>query len=454
MENTARKTPPQSWSPSSWRNFPIKQVPEYEDNDILKNARTQLRRNPPLVGAPEVRRLKKELAAVSRGESFLFQGGDCAENFHADVDEIHNLIRLFIQIAVILTFKGNKRITKIGRMAGQFAKPRSSDTETRDGVTLPSYRGDIINEEDFTPESRQPNPDRMLRAYNRSAAKLNFVRHLAAGGYGDLNNVEFLLLDFLKNAPVTEEYENLVKEISAAIKFVTSVSGTTTEQIRSTEIYTSHECLLLEYEEPMTRIDSITGNYYDLSAHFLWIGDRTRDPDGAHVEFLSGVENPIAFKCGPSLTEDDFKRLITKLNPDNEAGRITLISRQGIGNVEKNLTPFTRIVKEEGYNVVWCCDPMHGNIEKSASGYKTRRFDNIMGEIQEFFKVCRGNEIYPGGIHLEMTGLDVTECIGGLADVSDEKLKENYSTLCDPRLNAAQAMQVAFEVSKLLAEDV
>ncbi len=453
MANAVKKNETKIWSSSSWRDFPISQVPEYKDDEVLTNARRQLRRNPPLVGSSEVRHLKSLLANISKGNGFLFQGGDCAENFDADVNETLDLVRLFLQTAVILTFKGNKSITKIGRIAGQYAKPRSSDVETRNGIELPSYRGDIINQEEFTPEARKPDPDRMLRAYNRSAAKLNFIRHLAAGGYSDLKNVEHLLLDFVKNAKVSDEYAKLVDDISASIKFVNSISSKSQiEQTRSTEIFTSHEALLLEYEEPMVRQDTITGKFYDLSAHFLWIGDRTRDPEGAHVEFLSGVENPIAFKCGPSLTPDDFKKLVAKLNPNNEAGRLTLISRQGAGNVKKNLTPFIRMVKEEGYNVVWCCDPMHGNIEKSESGFKTRRVENIIAEIREFFEVCHNEGVYPGGVHLEMTGLNVTECIGGLANVGDKNLPENYSTLCDPRLNAEQAMQVAFEVSKLLSD--
>ncbi len=455
MTNVAKKNETQSWSPSSWRNFPITQVPKYQSQDDLERVRLQLSKNPPLVGSSEVRMLRRKLAEISEGKGFLFQGGDCAENFHADVDEIRDLLRLFIQSTVILIFAGKQNVTKIGRIAGQFAKPRSSDTETRDGVTLPSYRGDIINAEEFTSEARQPDPDRMLRAYNRSAAKLNYMRHLTTGGYVNLRNAENLLLDFVKNSAVTKEYEDLAKKISEAASFIYAMSDNPDmHDFQSTQIFTSHEALLLEYEEPLTRTDPLTNVSYDLSAHFLWVGDRTRDPDGAHVEFLSGVQNPIAFKCGPSLTPDDFKRLVAKLNPNNEAGRLTLISRQGAGNVEKNLTPFIRIVKEEGYKVVWCCDPMHGNIEKSESGYKTRRVENILAEIKEFFAVCQAEDVYPGGVHLEMTGLNVTECIGGFSDVSDTSLGENYSTLCDPRLNAAQAMQVAFEVSKLIAKDV
>jgi len=457
LKKVASNTPQEDWSPSSWRDKPIKQVPKYKDQDKLAGVRGQLASYPPLIFAGEARHLKRELAAISKGEGFLFHGGDCAESF-ADFSStnVRDTFRVLLQIAVILTFAGKKSITKIGRMAGQFAKPRSNPMETIDGVELPSYRGDIINGIDFTADSREPDPDRILRAYFQSAATMNLLRAFASGGYADLNKAHNWLLDFAENAPQAAQYEDLLSRIGDSLSFMEAcgINSKNVAAVRETHLYTSHEALLLEYEEPFARHDSTTDIPYATSAHFLWIGDRTRQPDGAHVEFLRGVDNPIGLKCGPSLSNEDMAQLIETLNPENEAGRLTLITRMGAGKVGDELPRLIKVVKENGFNVVWCCDPMHGNTHTADSGYKTRAVADITSEIADFFRVCRAEGAYPGGVHLEMTGRNVTECIGGSQNLTSADLSRDYNTLCDPRLNASQSMELAFEVAKLLAEEV
>ncbi|MEM0922969.1 MAG: 3-deoxy-7-phosphoheptulonate synthase class II, partial [Pseudomonadota bacterium] len=408
---------------------------------------------PPLVFAGEARRLRDRLAEVAAGRAFLLQGGDCAESF-ADfkADNIRDTFRVMLQMAVVLTFAARVPVVKVGRMAGQFAKPRSSDTETQGAVELPSYRGDIINGFDFTAESRIPDPKRMEHAYLQSAATLNLLRAFATGGYADLARVQAWNLEFAKDSPQNEAYEALAERISIAVSFMEScgVTADKVETLRSVEYYTSHEALLLPYEEALTRTDSTTGQTIAGSGHMIWIGDRTRQPDGAHVEFCRGVVNPVGLKCGPSLEPSELLRLLDILNPKNEAGRITLICRTGAGKVEAHLPSWIRAVEREGRQVVWSCDPMHGNTIKSASGYKTRPFDQVLREVKEFFAVHQAEGTYAGGVHFEMTGQDVTECTGGMRDVTDEDLSARYHTACDPRLNASQSLELAF----LLAEEL
>lgn len=442
-----------NWAPNSWQFKPAKQLPFYEDEEALKQAQAELSQYPPLIFAGEARSLKKQLAAVSRGEAFLFQGGDCAESFQdLSSQVIRDLFRVLLQSSAVLSYAGGKPIVKIGRMAGQFAKPRSSAMEVIDGVELPSYKGDIINGFEPTMESRKPDPQRMVKAYFHSASKLNLLRALASGGYADLRKVQQWIMEFVSDSPAGERYQALADEIAKALSFIDATGLGNADSIREIELYTSHEALLLPYEESMARIDSLTDVTYATSGHFLWIGDRTRQPDGAHVEFLRGVDNPIGIKCGPSMEVDDLKELLEILNPENEAGRITLITRVGAGKVADHLPKFINAVKEEGANVVWCSDPMHGNTHKSESGYKTRSVSKISSEIHEFFEVCRAENVYPGGIHLEMTGMNVTECVGGIREVKDMDLGTNYDTLCDPRLNASQALELAFEVADLLKQ--
>lgn len=439
-----------SWNPASWRNKTVRQMPTYPDPAALSDAERRLSRLPPLVFAGEARRLKKKLAAVARGEAFLFQAGDCAESFaefHAD--NIRDKFRVILQMAVVLTFGGATPVVKIGRIAGQFAKPRSEDTETRDGSTLPSYRGDIINGLEFTPETRVPDPERMIRVYNQSAATLNLLRAFAQGGYADLHEVHRWNLDFVARSLQGTRYSDMANRIGEALDFMAAcnITADTAPAIAETDFFTSHEALLLPYEQALTRVDSTSGDWYDVSAHFLWIGERTRQIDGAHVEFLRGVKNPIGLKCGPSMSPDDLLRLIDMLNPANEPGRLTLITRMGAAKIASSLPPLLRAVREEGRAVVWCSDPMHGNTHVAAGGYKTRDFDRVMAEVRDFFAVCRDEGAHPGGIHLEMTGKEVTECIGGAAAVTEAALKECYETHCDPRLNATQALELAFLVA-------
>jgi len=444
-----------NWSPDSWRAKTAKQMPTYLDAAKLAEIETRLAKLPPLVFAGEARKLKKKLAKVAAGEAFLFQGGDCAESFaEFSANTIRDTFRMILQMAVVLTFGGGIPVVKVGRMAGQFAKPRSDDNETRNGVTLPSYRGDIINGIDFNPEARRIDPERMIQVYNQSAATLNLLRAFVQGGYADLHRVHQWNLGFVERSLQGERYQNLANNISATLDFMAAcnITAETSAEIRETEFYTSHEALLLPYEQALTRIDSTTGDWYDVSAHMLWIGERTRQPDGAHVEFMRGVKNPIGLKCGPTMTPDDLLRLIDILNPDNEPGRLTLIARMGDEKIAAGLPPLLRAVKAAGRAVVWCSDPMHGNTHVSESGYKTREFSRVMTELRGFFDVCRAEGVHPGGVHLEMTGQEVTECTGGISAVTDAGLAERYETHCDPRLNATQALELAFLISDYLKQ--
>jgi 3-deoxy-7-phosphoheptulonate synthase len=436
-----------AWAPESWRAKPAKQMPTYPDAAKLAAAEASLRSYPPLVFAGEARSLKAKLARVAEGQAFLLQGGDCAESFaEFNANNIRDTFRVILQMAVVLTFAGAMPVVKVGRLAGQFAKPRSADMEQIGAVELPSYRGDIVNGFDFDEASRVPDPDRMLRAYNQAAATLNLLRAFAQGGYADLHQVHRWTLGFLNSSAQGQRYEALAARIDEALAFMAAcgITGETTPQIRETEFYTSHEALLLPFEQALTRVDSTTGDWYDVSAHFLWIGDRTRDPEGAHVEFLRGVKNPLGVKCGPSLNPDDLLRLLDVLNPANEPGRMTLISRMGHEKVYEGLPKLVRAIEREGRAVVWSCDPMHGNTVKSGTGYKTRPFERILAEVKGFFAVHRAEATHPGGIHLEMTGQDVTECTGGAAAVTESSLSLRYHTHCDPRLNATQALELAF----------
>lgn len=445
----------QNWTPDSWKEKPAKQLPNYPDTQKLSWAQDIVSEMPPLVFAGEARELKKQLADACAGNAFVLQGGDCAESFHEfSANKIRDTFRVLLQMAIVMTFGGVMPTIKMGRMAGQFAKPRSSDTEIQDGIELPSYRGDIINKLEFTKEGRTPDPERMIRAYNQSAATLNLLRAFSHGGYADLNEVHRWNLDFVKDSPLSQRYEKLADDIDRALTFMKAcgITGEKVPTMRETDFFTCHEALLLPYEQAMTRIDSTTGDYYDTSAHFLWIGARTQQLDGAQIEFVRGIKNPIGMKCPPDLDADTLLHLIDTINPDNESGRLSLIARMGAGQVEEKLTPLVRKVKEEGRNVVWICDPMHGNIEKSSSGYKTRRFDNILAEVKGFFQVHKNEGTHPGGVHFEMTGQDVTECVGGADAIRDEDLSSRYHTACDPRLNANQALELAFLVADELKD--
>ncbi len=441
------------WTPRSWRGKPIQQAPDYTDPQALAAVERQLASFPPLVFAGEARKLKKHLAQVCAGEAFLLQGGDCAESFaEHGADNIRDFFRVFLQMSVVTTFAAALPVVKVGRVAGQFAKPRSAATETIDGVELPSYRGDIVNDIAFTPDARVPDPVRQLDAYRQSAATLNLLRAFATGGYANLENAHRWMLGFIKDTPQSHRYGELADRISQTIGFMRAI-GLDPEshpELRSTEFYTSHEALLLGFEEALTRIDSTTGDPYATSGHMIWVGDRTRQLDHAHVEYARGVKNPLGLKCGPSLKPDELIRLIDVLNPANEPGRLTLICRFGADKVGESLPPLLRAVTREGRQVVWSCDPMHGNTIKASSGFKTRPFERIMGEIQAFFAVHRAEGTYAGGIHLEMTGRDVTECTGGARALSEIDLGDRYHTYCDPRLNAEQAIEVAFLVAELL----
>ena len=443
----------QDWTPDSWRGLPILQVPDYPDQAKLDAAEDSLRAQPPLVFAGEARKLKANLARVTARDAFLLQGGDCAESFaEFGANNIRDTFKVLLQMAVVLTFAASCPVVKVGRMAGQFAKPRSEPTEKQGDVELPSYRGDIVNNIEFLPETREPDPGRMVQAYNQASATLNLLRAFAQGGFADLHQVHRWTLDFVDGSPQGAEYQELATRIGEALEFM-EACGITAEavpQVRETEFYTSHEALLLWYEEALTREDSLTDEWYDCSAHMLWIGDRTRQPDGAHVEFLRGVNNPIGVKCGPTSDPDELLRLMDILSPSNEAGRMTLISRMGHQNVEKYLPGLIRAIEREGRKVVWSCDPMHGNTIKSASGYKTRPFDQILAEVRRVFDVHQAEGTYAGGVHFEMTGQDVTECLGGAQAISDASLSQRYHTHCDPRLNASQALELAFLVADSL----
>ena len=446
----------QRWTPDTWRGKPIEQVPEYPDGDALDRVEEQLRRYPPLVFAGEARRLKARLAQAAEGEAFLLQGGDCAESFaEFHPDNIRDTFRVLLQMAVVLTFGAACPVVKVGRMAGQFAKPRSSDTETLDGVTLPSYRGDNVNGMEFTAEARRPDPDRLVQGYNQSAATLNLLRAFAQGGYADLQKVHQWNLGFVADSPLGERYRDLANRLDETLAFMAAcgLTSETTPQLRETDFFTSHEGLLLNYEQAMTRVDSTTGDWYDTSAHMLWIGDRTRRLDGAHVEFMRGIHNPVALKAGPTLQPDELIRLIDVLNPANEAGRLTVIARLGADQVERLLPPLIRTVRREGRTVVWVCDPMHANTVKSANGYKTRHFDRILTEVRSFFAVHKAEGSHAGGVHFEMTGQDVTECVGGAQAITEAGLSDRYHTHCDPRLNAKQALELAFLLAETLKEE-
>ncbi|MFM9937127.1 MAG: class II 3-deoxy-7-phosphoheptulonate synthase [Novosphingobium sp.] len=442
-----------NWNAQSWRSAQAKHLPTYPDAAKLAAVEDTLTRFPPLVFAGEARALKADLANVAAGKGFLLQGGDCAESFaEFHPNNIRDTFRVLLQMAVVLTFAGKQPVVKVGRMAGQFAKPRSSPVESIGGVELPSYLGDNINGIEFTPESRIPDPERMLRAYSQAAATLNLLRAFSTGGYANLRQVHQWTLDHIGKSPWASKFSEMADKIGEALDFMEAcgVNPSTVPQLQGTTFYTSHEALLLQYEQAMTRQDSLTGQWYDTSAHMLWIGDRTRFEGSAHVEFLRGVGNPIGMKCGPSLTPDALLRMLDTLNPAREAGRMTLISRFGDDKVEAGLPPLVRAVAREGHPVVWSCDPMHGNVIKSNSGFKTRPFDRILGEVKGFFAVHRAEGTHAGGIHIEMTGQDVTECVGGAVAITHEALGDRYHTHCDPRLNAAQSIELAF----LLAEAI
>ena len=442
-----------NWDKKNWRKKPRVQMPAYSNLDDLVSVEHSLEALPPLVFAGEVRNLREQLAKVGKGEAFLLQGGDCAESFSEfSANLIRDTFKVMLQMAVVLTFGSKKPVVKIGRMAGQFAKPRSADFEIVNDQKLPSYRGDIINDIGPNLKSREPDPKRMLQAYTQSAASVNLLRAFSQGGFADIRQVHAWTLENTRTGSRYTQFSELAERISEALDFMEAagVSSNNTQTLRKVDFFTSHEALLLEYEEALCRIDSLTGNPIAGSGHMLWIGDRTRDPDGAHVDFSSGVENPIGLKCGPSLTKDDLMRLVQKLNPKNEMGRLTLITRFGYDKVLDSLPKLIQTVKSEGFNVVWCCDPMHGNTVKSSSGFKTRRFDHILSEVQNSFKAHRSEGTYLGGVHFEMTGKDVTECTGGVQLIADEDLSLRYHTACDPRLNASQSLELAFLIAEQL----
>ncbi len=445
------------WTPDSWRSATGIHMPEYKDAAALAATEATLRNYPPLVFAGEARNLMADLAKVADGKAFLLQGGDCAESFaEFHPNNIRDTFRVILQMAVVLTFAGKLPVVKLGRMAGQFAKPRSTPTETVNGVELPSYFGDIINDIEFVAEGREPDPARMIRAYSQAASTLNLLRAFSNGGYANLQQVNAWTHDYMGRSPWAQKYKETADRISEALAFMEAcgITPETVPQIKGTSFYTSHEALLLPYEQAMTRQDSLTGDWYDTSAHFLWIGDRTRFDGSAHVEFLRGIGNPIGIKCGPSLEPDALLRMLDGLNPSREAGRITLISRYGYDKVESGLPTLVRAVQREGHPVIWSCDPMHGNVVKSASGYKTRPFERILAEVRGFFAVHRAEGSFGGGIHIEMTGQNVTECTGGAVAVTDEGLADRYHTHCDPRLNAAQSLELAFLLADILNQEM
>ena len=443
------------WTVNSWRGYKAKHIPEYPDKSELEKTENQLKTYPPLVFAGEARDLKRHLAKVSEGKAFLLQGGDCAESFDDfNADYIRDTFKVLLQMSVTLTAAGNCPVVKVGRMAGQFAKPRSSPKEEIDGVELESYKGDIINDMEFTESSRMPDPQRMIRAYTQSAATLNLLRAFAKGGFSDLNKVHQWNMGFVDESPQGKKFRDLADKISDTLSFMDAIgiSSGNTKRLRNVDFFTSHEALLLPYEECLTRTDSTTGEVYDTSAHMVWIGDRTRQLDGAHVEFCRGIKNPIGIKCGPTLDPDELKKLIDVLNPENEAGKITLICRFGVDNVEEKLPKLIGPFANSDYNLVWSCDPMHGNTMKANSGFKTRPFERVIQEVESFFDIHHSLGTYPGGVHLEMTGQNVTECIGGAQAIKDEDLSARYHTHCDPRLNANQALELAFLISDKLRE--
>ena len=444
-----------NWSKDSWRNKPVVQVPEYDDQKALEKVEKRLSSYPPLVFAGEARRLKEHLAKVCRGEAFLLQGGDCAESFaEHNPDNIRDTFRVILQMAIVLTFGAGCPVIKVGRIAGQFAKPRSAPLEKQGEIELPSYRGDIINNIEFVEDLRIPDPERQIMAYRQSASTLNLLRAFAQGGYANLDHVHKWNMGFVKESKQGEQYEQVANRISETLDFMDAVgiNSNTTPELRSVDFYTSHESLLLGYEECLTRVDSTSGDWYDTSAHMLWIGDRTRQPDGAHIEFVRGIKNPIGMKCGPSLDSDELLKLIDLINPSNEEGRLTLITRYGADNLDDHLPKLIRAVEKEGKKVVWSCDPMHGNTIKASNGYKTRPLDSILTEVKQFIDIHESEGTYAGGVHIEMTGQNVTECLGGTQKISEEDLTDRYHTHCDPRLNANQALDLSFLISERLKE--
>ena len=446
-----------NWAPDSWTHHEARQLPTYPDAAALTAATEQLATFPPLVFAGEARNLTASLAEVAAGKAFLLQGGDCAESFaEHSANNIRDTFRVILQMAVVLTFASKLPVVKLGRMAGQFAKPRSTDTETIGGVELPSYRGDNVNDIAFTAEARAPDPQRMIRAYSQSAATLNLLRAFAQGGYANLHQVHRWTHDFMGRSPWSKKYAETADRIGEALEFMAAcgIDPETVPQLAQTHFYTSHEALLLQYEQALTRQDSLTGDWYDTSAHFLWIGDRTRFEGSSHVEYLRGIGNPIGIKCGPSLEPDALLRMLDTLNPGRVPGRMTLITRYGYDKIEANLPRLVRAVTREGHPVVWSCDPMHGNVVKAANGYKTRPFDRILAEVRGFFAVHRAEGTHAGGIHAEMTGQNVTECTGGAVDVTEQSLADRYHTHCDPRLNASQSLELAFLLAEMLNEEM
>lgn len=447
----------EKWTPSSWRQAETRQLPHYPDAAALAAAETTLQSYPPLVFAGEARNLMADLARVAEGKAFLLQGGDCAESFaEFHPNNIRDTFRVLLQMAVVLTFASKLPTVKVGRMAGQFAKPRSADTEVQGGDELPSYRGDIINDIAFDAAGRTPDPERMVRAYSQSAATLNLLRAFAQGGYANLHQVHAWTHDFMGRSPWTKKFRDVADRIGEALDFMAAcgIDPDTVPQLKGTSFYTSHEALLLPYEQALTRQDSLTGGWYDTSAHMLWIGDRTRFLGSAHVEFMRGIGNPIGMKCGPSLAADDLIRLLDLLNPARTPGRITLITRYGHDKIESGLPALVRAVQREGHPVIWSCDPMHGNVIKSASGYKTRPFERILAEVRGFFAVHRAEGSIGGGIHIEMTGQNVTECTGGAMAITDDVLADRYHTHCDPRLNAGQSLELAFLLAEMLNSEL
>ncbi len=440
-----------TWTPESWRSKPIVQVPDYPDAKALADVEARLATFPPLVFAGEARQLKKALADVAAGNGFVLQGGDCAESFAEHrADNIRDFFRVFLQMAIVLTYAGGTPVVKVGRIAGQFAKPRSASMEKKGDVELPSYRGDIINGPEFTPEARIPDPNRQIEAYRQSAATLNLIRAFATGGYADLERVHQWNMGFVKDSPQGHRYQELADRIAETLGFMRAcgITSENTPQLRTTSFYTSHEALLLGYEQALTRLDSTSGDWYATSGHLIWIGDRTRQPDHAHIEYFRGIKNPIGLKCGPSLEPDGLLRLIDALNPKNEPGRLTLICRFGHDKAAAHLPKLIRAVEKAGKSVVWSCDPMHGNTISAATGYKTRPFDRILREVEVFFDVHRAEGTHAGGVHVEMTGQNVTECTGGATAISETDLSDRYHTHCDPRLNADQALELAFLIAE------
>lgn len=441
------------WTPLSWRKKMALQQPVYNDRTDLEKVSQSLKAFPPLVLADEVATLRTRLASVAKGEAFLLQGGDCAESFSDfSADSVRSTFNVLLQMAIVLTYAGRRPVVKVGRIAGQFGKPRSADSEERDGVSLPSYRGDIINDAAFTPASREPDPQRMIQAYHQSATTLNLLRAFVAGGQADLHQVHQWNLGFLENNPLRERYEQMAHTIQDALSFmeVCGINSANHPALSRTEFFTSHEALLLPYEEALARPNPATGQWYESSAHMVWIGERTRQLDSAHVEFFRGIENPIGVKVGPTITPDELLKLVEVLDPSNTPGRLTLISRMGSDNIGSVLPALAACLRREGREVVWSCDPMHGNTVKASSGYKTRSFDRILSEIKQFFALLEAESVHPGGIHLEMTGQHVTECTGGAYQISDADLAKCYQTQCDPRLNADQVLELAFEIAEFL----